>query len=84
MRFQSQRAQFVLLWNNKNKLFNAGIIDKNKRARPGAVAHDMLYHFESNLCLTEAQILAYFSRLSAKQKKKAIKKYHQLQPQNQL
>jgi hypothetical protein len=50
-------------------LFNAGIHYKNNRARPGAVAHDMLYHFEPELCLFEAQILAYFSRLSAKQKK---------------
>ena len=54
-------------------LFNAGINDKNNRARLGAVAHDMLYHFESDLCLTEAQILAYFSRLTSKQKKEGNK-----------
>ena len=29
----------------------------------------MLFLFESELCLTESQMLAYFSRLSAKRKK---------------
>ena len=47
-------------------LFNAGIHDKNNRARHGAFAHDILYHFEPDLCLSKAQILAYLSKLSAK------------------
>ena len=55
------------------KLFNVGINDQNNRARSGAVAHDMLYHFESDLCLTEAQILAYFSRLISKLKEEGNK-----------
>ena len=50
-------------------LFNAGITIKNNRARPSPEAHDMLFLFESELCLTESKILAYFSRLSEKRKK---------------
>lgn len=63
VRFTLEQQKYLI------DLFNAGIDDKNNRARPGAVAHDMLYQFDSDLCLTEGQILAYFSRLTAKQKK---------------
>lgn len=62
VRFSLEQQKYLI------DLFNAGVNDKNNRARPGAVAHDMLYHFDSEFCLTEAQILAYFSRLSSKQK----------------
>ena len=46
----------------------AETIDNNQfRCEKGA--HNMLFLFESELCLTGSQILAYFSRLSAKRKK---------------
>ena len=40
VRFTLEQQTYII------NLFNAGMHDKNKRARPCAVAHDILYHFE--------------------------------------